>query len=260
MDHWLTTILPKKETVEGTKHGGWIYRAWLYNRLAEVWTFATDGKVAVYLRGVHVGAEDSTMGPIENYAHQFFDPKGSCVAVLNAADLQAWCGAWQKDQPCPSCEGTSKGNEYLVCTFCEGDGTMSADVRPGYLCGVPLDRNRMAQVIGNVGGEVEVWANYKPLAKNSKPDDNPIWLIGEGWRMVQMPMIVTTDRDIDWTKAPWLGPLRDELMGQYRAMVANVASATYLSDWCDDQGWTAMAEEWKRRYQDKAKKQKKAKV
>ncbi len=248
---WLLSVCtPPGQVLRDKYH--WTEKPWLYSTpgIGGLWTFATDRRICVYLRSTN--ADAVTLPDSPKPLGRFFTERGELVCRLRAGDLQAWTGPRQDSQPCPACKGVSSDNEYVVCSFCEGDGIMGGDVRPGWLAGIPIDQNLLAKVIHHVSGEAAVWCDYTGPAKWKRsdyrqivPDHNPIYLHGEDWRCVMMPMVVPGRSNLDWDNAPWLGPATD--MGEYAAMLQRQAPLHVLADWCDEHGWPTMADEWRRK-------------
>lgn len=162
----------------------------------QVWTAATDGKVIVAVRDDRWGLSVAT-GKAEKTLQDFLAVPPLEDAVLPLAELKTFLEHPVWEVPCPECQGISKGSEYVHCSFCEGDGTMQPEPRPGYLIGVPIDRQRLARCLEELeGSEVSLRRFMTDQIHLSTPD----------WRVVIKGMNdKSSAEDIDWNNAPKFG-------------------------------------------------------
>lgn len=99
--------------------------------------------------------------------------------------LREWCGApvWPVMEKCVFCDGTGK-DCGIKCAECNGAGKSPSNPRPrpGALGSVGLDQIRIARAIEHLpDGPVE-------LITDGARD--PIFLLGDGWRVVLMPLVI----------------------------------------------------------------------
>jgi hypothetical protein len=197
MAEWLKKLCLPEQKKDILKH------PWLLESGGEVWTVATNGHVVVLLSGKVAGVPFAEGKTAESLA-KFASPRGDAPpAGISLAALKEWLGLAVWELPCQECQGTSKGSQYVHCAFCDGDGVMSPDPRPGYLFGIPLDRNLLACALENLNGET---ATLRSASGNL--DTEPFWLEATGWRLCAMPMATTGDLPEEsgtWEQAPRFG-------------------------------------------------------
>lgn len=132
-------------------------------------------------------------GPPADWPMTFAGPVGS---------LQEFCEPAVWTVECPACKGLSATSEYLHCTYCDNDGVASPDVRPGFLFGVPINRNALAGLLEPFAPRTKVWV-YLPQGK-----DAPLWFLGRTFRAGLMPMRADDPEMAEaWKNAPKFEPL-----------------------------------------------------
>jgi hypothetical protein len=142
------------------------------------WTVATDGKILVAVAGrVSDEIETSTQGvpAVRSYLEPV--PRDGWYESVPLSLLKSWCGGPVYVQPCPSCKGTAKDNEYVHCAFCDGDGTIGPEAKPGIFLGDLIGRNILAKGLRELsGGTVRLSKiQYKNLSKTAQ-QNNPCLL------------------------------------------------------------------------------------
>jgi hypothetical protein len=166
------------------------------------WTVATDGKILVAVAGrVSDEIETSTQGvpAVRSYLEPV--PRDGWYESVPLSLLKSWCGEPVYVLPCPACKGTAKDNEFVHCAFCDGDGTVEPEAKPGIFLGDLIDRNILAKGLRELSGETVrlskiQYKNLPPTAQQNKPPLLPIVLeitsfLRHGqpeWRIVLMSM------------------------------------------------------------------------
>lgn len=205
----------------------------------EYWTVATNAQGMLFVAGL-VRAEG--IGPPENGAvgeklASFFEPKGdSILALPDLAGLKAWLGSPQWQGVCPDCQGRGKTLEESQdpdedwCGECEGY-PVGPDSRPGLLADVPIDRNLLARYLDHQEG--------KALLYSSGRGGTPLWLVGDGWRVVFMPLDPKRLHDRPawpdaWKTAPAF-PV-DDFGPRLAAVPFDTQLRMVYADWLEDRG------------------------
>jgi hypothetical protein len=221
---WLASL-----TKDAVINRPWIKKTWWIDLDGREWSFATNGKVCVYVAGRIEGTEPAadTLKVARDVSLFFWpgfsgktDYKAKQHSPCLASRIKEWCGEPQTEQPCPSCLGTARTSPNVLCTFCDGDGTMGPDFRPGRLFGTRLDRNLMARALAGLEcglssltdfGQPAEWLGYALeqradpgiiqdyLTEHGEPlsglvtvytteKERPVWVVSRDWRVVQMPL------------------------------------------------------------------------
>ena len=164
--------------------------------LFTAWAFATDGKVISF---VEIGLDDACPFPRcpEKFvakAKMFMEPSTPPVRSLPTDKLKEWAAKPEFSQPCPACLGRSKESEFVSCSFCDDDGTMSPDRRFGWLCGVLIDCNLLAKGLQGVSGsDAAVYCREGEC-------DKPVQIVGHSWRVAIMPINSTNVDSLELQK------------------------------------------------------------
>lgn len=147
---------------------------WLVNYAGRIWTFATNGRIAVMIPDAIEGVRSATGKPLELITGLLGLPFEGQAKIVDAAALKEWCGGEvvETDQVCNECGGTMQ----VTCPHCDGDGQVHCDAcgsvlvcpecvdgmvkclhcvdgrikaarRLGKLCGITIDRNSLAEWI-----------------------------------------------------------------------------------------------------------------
>ncbi len=158
------------------KHGG------------ETWTVATDGRALVALREAVLEFGYPVGELAENTEKQLSDKMKYTgqTRPVDLAELKEWAGEVVWAEPCPACKGISRNNEYVSCSFCDGDGDVTPEPRRGWLYGVPIDRRRLACALEHFAGNGTLYLQ----GKDKHGQDEQFWVVGEGWIVSLMPMVV----------------------------------------------------------------------
>lgn len=162
----------------------------------EFWTVATNGKLLVALAGT------SYLSPTEDRRYGYrvaplLQPISTWQETLPLSLLRRWAGKPVWSQPCPSCLGTASTSPHVICTFCDGDGTMEADPRPGAFLGESYNRDYFARAIEGLDDEDAQVSNTAPSpVKYAAPlFIEPVRRLPHGqspWRVAIMPRTVHT--------------------------------------------------------------------
>jgi hypothetical protein len=104
-------------------------------------------------------------------------------------ELKAFVGEAVWQVPCPNCGG--KGGK---CAGCGGSGKVRPDARPGWLCGVLIDRNLLAQALTCLTAEL-AWVYGQ--------EGSSILFVMADDRRVALAAILPTASS--WQDAPRLG-------------------------------------------------------
>lgn len=120
------------------------------------WTVATDGRWLVAALGAH-GKGSVPLSPstqrLQKSLTEVTSDAMRATTEIPLAELVAWCGPCEpphkeRCEDCVGC-GTCCNCGEGKCPGCEGSGhrIVDADMRPGVICGVRLNRNRLAKVL-----------------------------------------------------------------------------------------------------------------
>lgn len=149
----------------------------------ETHAVATDGRVIVWTK--RFSEHWDWPAPSEEAKKKllrFFTPPSLPAAWTGELRaLKEFCpeALWFED--CPECRGASAKSEYVSCTFCEGDGNMLPDAVCGYVVGVPLDLQLLANILAPFDGSAMV--QLIP-----EPDEPRLWIIHPDFRIIQQGM------------------------------------------------------------------------
>lgn len=175
----------------------------------ELWTVATDARSMLWCRGFEQTPEEYARQAIhradgriaENLMLYFGPPAGDARHEVSLCDLKQFLGVPEWEVQCPSCKGLSKGNESLYCSYCEGDGTVSPEIRLGRLHGVTIDCNRLARIVLPMADyDVLVFACQvpaPPIHWRSKQKDNRmnvVYVVHAGFRAVLVGIDPESDK------------------------------------------------------------------
>lgn len=200
---------------------------WLINDLPEkpgqrgdAYAVATDGKVIVWVADPLVSKtwiypltnreddeDDEDDKAIKQALLPHFAPDSELSPAWEGAlsDLRQHCGNAIWTVPCSECDGRSKNSAYVSCTFCDDDGDMIPDAKPGYVCGVPLDLGCLARVLEPFDSFAPIQIVPETLRESG---DRRLWIINWHFRLALMGMRVATNPDHDlfkaWKNAPRL--------------------------------------------------------
>lgn len=171
---------------------------------------ATDGTLMLLVEGVEVPPTDVKPPPVDRLGYAF----PSDLTVVSLDSLREWArcevpGLVQK--PCSVCNGTRQ----FRCTHCDGHGRVDCECdcghwheadceecggeptgeceecddgteivlpgpEPGRVLGVAVDRRKVWRVVQHAtGAEVGIAASGEL---------DPVWLVGDGWFAIVMPM------------------------------------------------------------------------
>lgn len=104
-------------------------------------------------------------------------------------DLRKVCGdpVWRED--CPECKGLSQTSSYLHCSFCDDEGRVYPDVRPGFICEIPVDLNRVAVSLDSFPADalIHVIADARPEGRE-EGQGSRLWIISRNFRAEIMGM------------------------------------------------------------------------
>lgn len=172
----------------------------LYPAPGEAWAAATDARGLLLVRAAPyaLAYPDAPQKARDALAPFLAAPPGSAWEGP-LSQLRSWCGPAVWGAMCPECGGASKRSDYVSCTFCDDDGTVSPEPRPGWLLNTPCDRSRLACLVGPFeGGPVSAAAGPVPSLPQS---GTVLWVWGADWRAVLMGMTPPRDEP-EWRDAP----------------------------------------------------------
>jgi len=178
----------------------------------EGWVVATDLRLMLWVKMIDQDFPVCNDREVRERLLLYFNPP-PCdnLQACPLGDLKRFTEAPQWTVPCPECDGKSKDNEYLHCSFCDCDGIRQAEVRPGILCGLKIDRERLARIIWPFQDdeEVEVQIGLKDIP--GRTDRTPsVWVQGTTFRAVLVGMTPDMIDEHDpevmaWKNAPVFG-------------------------------------------------------
>jgi hypothetical protein len=169
------------------------HQPYLFEHDGAVWSAATNGRVAVFLSG-RAGDLEQAPPDLAAILLRNFEPTGTRTGFY-LDELKAFLGHAVWSVKCDLCDGRNG-----ECPECEGTGRRAALARPGWLCGVPMDRNLLAMALESLTAGV-IWI----YTRNSS---DPFIVVAEGWRVAQAPLLLGPSGDgytQDWENAPRLG-------------------------------------------------------
>lgn len=182
----------------------------------DVWAIATDSRGMLWAKkGLENTIFDTLTVPpkaIKDKLTALFAPgeRSSLLASgIAVGRIKEFCGPAAWNEECPACKGTSAPSEYVSCTFCEGDGVMAADDRYGYFYDIPLDRNRLAQLLEPFNTDSPYDAEtlvdiHASVLATTKDHQKTIWLIHRAFRAILIsmsPNLIEQEEAAKWAAA-----------------------------------------------------------
>jgi hypothetical protein len=163
------------------------------------WITATDGRVMLW---VHDKPEDiyplipariACSDPTYPRLVKLFEPWPESVQQpdCNLRSLKDFAGPIIWTILCPHCEGKSRGNEHLWCTYCEGDDDIAPETRHGYLYGAPFNLHLLAYGLAPFAGPQTVRVFLDDHFNNDEERKGTpacLWIIADTWRVVLVGM------------------------------------------------------------------------
>lgn len=155
---------------------------------------ATDARAIVFttewqpmlipsLTGEQDGTRQKLLSHFAPPAHLLPSWEGRLADLRRACRDPIWTIA------CPECNALSRGSDYLHCSFCDNEGVVSPDCRPGYVYDIPLDLNRLSCVLEPFPGDALAHVIADPLPDGEKGGyGSRLWVISREFRLVVMGM------------------------------------------------------------------------
>jgi hypothetical protein len=150
------------------------HQPYLFEHADEVWSAVTNGRVIVFLSGQASDFERATPETVRMLL-RFFRPVGKRTR-FSLEELTQFLGQAVWSVQCPECAGAS-----TACPRCKGKGELAPAIRPGWLCGVPIDRNLLAKALEHLTADI-VWIYTQDRT-------HPLFVITESWRVALMPLL-----------------------------------------------------------------------
>lgn len=171
-----------------------------------VWRYASDGKGIILVKEAHWKFTVPDAPPDGEVGKKILAylsiPKGEC-RLVDLMALRAFLGEPIWTLPCPECEGKSKKSQYLHCSFCDCDGEVGPEPRFAWVCGMPLDANRLACLLEPFEADMQVQLIANPATgERMSPDDKILYVIGKDFRVLLMGMRPTVEKHDKWHAAP----------------------------------------------------------
>jgi hypothetical protein len=166
--HWLWRL-----TYPGSPHPLG-HQPYLFEHDGEIWSAVTNGRVVVFLSG-QVGDFDQATPALVEILLRFFSPVGKRTGFY-LDELKQFLGPAVWSVQCPECAGAS-----TTCPRCKGKGELAPAIRPGWLCGVTIDRNLLAMALERLAADI-VWLYTQERGQ-------PLFVIAESWRVALMTLV-----------------------------------------------------------------------
>jgi hypothetical protein len=169
---------------------------YLIHGLPDTYAVATDGRTIVWTRlelpcvfpSLFQADGEAWAKLVRNFA-----PPDDLLPSWEGplGELQSFCGAPIWSIECPECKGTSERSEYVRCSFCDDEGSVFPEPRPGVVCGAPMDLNRLAGPLAPFACDTVICVLRDQQAKGPR-----LWLIAKDLRIaVSMMSEVCNDPD-----------------------------------------------------------------
>lgn len=184
----------------------------LVDNLPDTYAVATDAKVIVWAKDWQptlIPALKDDQQDIRAKLLMHFAPPKHLQASLpgRLAELRDFCGDPVHSISCPECKGASQESDYVSCSFCEGDGNVLPEPRPGFVYGISLNLNYLACVLEPFSGDTLIRIIPDPREEGMAIDQGSrLWIIAPEFRVVIMTLKAVTNPNHDdfelWREAP----------------------------------------------------------
>ncbi len=177
---------------------------WIVEAGGKELAVATDGRAMLWATEIPPATAWQTDETAKQKLLSLFDPPPCDKTTGTLNNLKTFLGKPIWAVECPACKGTSKVSDYVSCTFCEGEGVMQSDSMPGIVCGVRIDRNRLACLLEPFVDDAEIIICHGARPGNNRTEVM-VWVLGETFRAVlaQMtPDMADEEVAAEWENAP----------------------------------------------------------
>lgn len=150
------------------------------------WSFATNGRAMLALRGDHATEEPPTKSLKAALAVN--TPRGTIIGVERLTTIREWIGEYEPPGMCQTCMGDGE----VVCPECEQSGAecpdcdggkAPAEPREGSLFGCPINGNLLAEYLDGLEADTAV-----TLMWDAGDTRCPLYVVTDDWRVAIMPM------------------------------------------------------------------------